>query len=248
MRNIYVNNDGKIVGFDLKPKKQETTLVEADISNFKKPIYNFELEIFEETITQQEIDAINSATYAIYKEFPKLRDKEIEFIELHNLKGIERQIPLSNKGIVHEKFYKKNDKLIWSIETVYWDDDNSDFTQGIKKVIKLYSLSETVLETWDKKIKLNEERKETIKREQRRKIFDYLKSQQPTIYNLLYNNFNSNIEDYINTGIKADFEAVLTDAKDNHSDAVVKGTLSTEVPTLSGGTTTVLQGILYELQ
>ena len=39
----------------------------------------------------------------------------------------------------------------------------------------------------------------------------------------------------------------LIDAKDNHESPVVQGTLSMEVPTQSGGTTTVLNGILAEL-
>jgi hypothetical protein len=109
------------------------------------------------------------------------------------------------------------------------------------------------VDSWCKKVVLSADDKEEIRKVQRERILTYFKSQQSDLYNFLYMFFKTSIDDYIATGNKETFEAILNDAAINHpyqdgnGNYIVRLTLLQEVPRQSGGTTTVLNGILDEL-
>ena len=71
----------------------------------------------------------------------------------------------------------------------------------------------------------------------------YLKSREPQLFNLLYGYFRNAIQDYIDVGDKDTFEQKLL----NFPDPTVQLIFSQEIPMLSGGTITVIDGILAEL-
>ena len=160
---------------------------------------------------------------------------------------------LLNKGLKGRNYYEKNGVLIWSIETKYWFEADSNFPEGVVKIIKLYDKGERVIDTWINEVEMSADRKQFVLLEQRQLIMIYFKSQQPTLFNFLYSFFKTEIDEYVQTGDKDKFEAILNDAAINHpfqdeeGNYIVRITLNSEVPTQSGGTTTVLNGILAEL-
>ena len=161
--------------------------------------------------------------------------------------------PISDKGLKGIKKYQKDGVLIWSIETKFWFEQDATFLNGVVKTIKLYDIGERVVDTWINSTSLSPDKKESIRKEQRELIILYFKSQQPQLFNLLYTFFKNEIDEYIRTGDKEKFQDVLLWAKDNHPYQdeneifIVRVTLSSSVSTQSGGTTTVLNGILEEL-
>jgi hypothetical protein len=103
-----------------------------------------------------------------------------------------------------------------------------------------------VADSWENFYTLSADDKEFFKKQQRELIFEYFKSQQPELFNLLYTFFKEEIDRYVMKD-GPELAATLTDAADNHPVQLVRDTLSMQVPTQSGGTVTVLQGILSEL-
>lgn len=203
--------------------------------------------------TSEEIAEQENSKIALFEAYPELNGKNYQLLQLDNLPGIKRLEPISDKGLKGVKKYTKNNLLIWSIETKYWFEENPTFSEGVVKLIKLYDKAERVVDSWTKEVVLSADDKEEIRKVQRERILTYFKSQQSELYNFLYMFFKSEIDDYIKTGDKDKFEAILNDASINHmyqddnGNYIVRLTLSQEVPRQSGGTTTVLNGILEEL-
>lgn len=201
-----------------------------------------------EIITEKTLSKI-----ALHEKYPEVQGMNWQLLQLDNLPGIQRMEPISDKGLKGIKKYQKDGVLIWSIETKFWFELDSTFPEGLIKTVKIYDLGERVIDQWQKKVALSADDKEAIKKEQRERILSYFKSIQPQNFDFLYAFFKSEIDDYIRTGDKQKFEAVLVWSKDNHpfqdelGNYIVRETLSMEVPRASGGTTTVLNGILDEL-
>lgn len=215
------------------------------VGNFKKPLWNG--SDFVESATAEEIEVIENSKLAITEKYPELSGMNFQLLQLDNLPGIKRLEPISDKGLKGEKQYVKDGQLIWSITTRYWFEQNPLFVDGLVKVVKLFTIGGEVYDTWSKEVVLSVDDKEQIRKEQRERILTYFKSQQSSLFNLLYTFFKSAIDDYVSVGDKPAFEAILTNAASNHEEQIVRDTLSLEIPTQSGGTTTVLQGILNEL-
>lgn len=197
--------------------------------------------------TPEEIQAIENAKNALHEKYPELINMNYKFIQLDNLPGIKRLEPISDKGLKGEKKYVKDGQLIWSITTKYWFEVGATYLEGVVKLVKLFNIGGDVIDSWTKEVELSVDDKEAIRKEQRERILTYFKSQQQALFGLLYMFFKSDIDDYVAVGDKPAFETILTDASLNHPQEIVRQTLTMEVPRQSGGTTTVLQGILDEL-
>ncbi|MBS3913723.1 MAG: hypothetical protein KG003_04445 [Bacteroidetes bacterium] len=188
---------------------------------------------------------------ALHVAYPELANMPYKLLQLDNLEGIKRDSTLADKGLKGEKKYKKDGKLIWSSEKKYWFQPDG-YPEGFRRIVKLYNMNGTVADSWEIFYELSDDDKEFFKKQQRELIFEYFKSQQPELFNLLYSFFKEEIDRYV---MKDGHElaATLTDAALNHPYQnengvyVVRETLSSEVPTQSGGTVTVLQGVLAEL-
>lgn len=200
-----------------------------------------------------EVSDIENLKIALFEAYPELVGMNYQLLQLDNLPGIKRLEPISDKGLKGEKKYTKDDVLIWSIETKFWFENPIEFSEGVIKIIKIYDKAERVVDSWIKKVVLSADDKEEIRKVQRERILTYFKSQQSELYNFLYMFFKSEIDDYIATGNKEAFEVILNDAsinhpyQDNNGNYIVRLTLLQEVSRQSGGTTTVLNGILDEL-
>lgn len=197
-------------------------------------------------------EEINNVKIALHEKYPEVIGMNHQLLQLDNLPGIKRLEPISDKGLKGEKRYTKDGQLIWSITTKYWFENDSTYTDGVVKIVKLFNVGGAVIDSWTKEVALSVDDKEQILKEQRERILTYFKSQQPALFSLLYTFFKSYIDNYVSVGNKSAFEAVLTDASLNHPYQdqgvyVVRETLSMEIPTQAGGITTVLQGILNEL-
>lgn len=199
--------------------------------------------IIEEPINQFEID---SSKIQLFESYPDLSGMNYKLLNLDNLPDIKRQETIANKGLKGEKKYFKGENLIWSSEKKYWFEQNPINPDGLVRIVKLFSKAGTVIDTWSVYQNLTADDKQFFLKKQRELIFEYFKSQQPELFELLYAFFSKEINDYVMIG-GTTLADTLIDAKDNHESPVVRGTLSMEVPTLSGGTTTVLNGILAEL-
>ena len=224
--------------------------------NFIKAKFNFVNRVFFEGATQEEIETSieqENSKIALFETYPELVGMNYQLLQLDNLPGIKRLEPISDKGLKGVKKYTKNDVLIWSIETKYWFETDAEFSEGVVKTINLYDRAERIVDSWCKKVVLSADDKEEIRKVQRERILTYFKSQQSDLYNFLYMFFKTSIDDYIATGNKETFEAILNDASINHpyqdgnGNYIVRLTLMQEVSTQSGGTTTVINGILAEL-
>lgn len=221
------------------------------INSLIKPMLNG-LEVYEGA-TPEEIAEQTLSKTALHEKYPEVIGMNWQLLQLDNLPGIQRMEPISDKGLKGIKKYQKDGVLIWSIETKFWFELDSTFPEGVIKTVKVYDLGERVIDQWQKKVVLSADDKEVIRKEQRERILSYFKSQQSALFNFLYAFFKNEIDEYIRTGDKQKFEAVLLWAKDNHpyqdenENYIVRLTLSQEIPTQSEGTTTVLNGILDEL-
>jgi hypothetical protein len=204
-------------------------------------------------LTPEEIDEQNLSMLALTEKYPELQGMNYRLLQLDNLPEIQRLEPISDKGLKGVKKYVKDGVLIWSIETKFWFENDSNFPEGVVKTVKLYDIGERVVDSWTKKVNLSADDKEVIRKEQRERILSYFKSQQSSLFDFLYTFFKTEIDEYIRTGDKQKFQDVLIWAKFNHPYQdenevyIVRVTLSMEVPRVSGGTTTVLNGILEEL-
>jgi len=219
--------------------------------NFVKPVVSNGIVV--EGITTEEIAEIENSKIALFEAYPELVGTNYQLLQLDNLPSIRRRETISNKGLKGRNYYEKNGVLIWSIETKYWFEEDSAFQEGVVKIIKIYDKGERVIDAWINEVEMSADRKQFVLLEQRQLIMIYFKSQQPTLFNFLYSFFKTEIDEYVQTGDKDKFEAILNDAVINHQfqdpegNYTVRDTLVLEVPRQSGGTTTVLNGILDEL-
>jgi hypothetical protein len=191
------------------------------------------------------------AKLALFEVYPDLQGMNPKLLSLDNLEGIKRDSTLADKGLKGEKKYRKNGVLIWSSEKKYWFQEDG-YPDGFRRITKLFNLDGSVADQWENYYDLSADDKEFFRKQQRELIFEYFKSQQPDLFNLLYTFFKEEIDRYVMKDGNQLAET-LTNAAANHRYQneqgvyVVRQTLSMEVPTLSGGTVTVLQGILAEL-
>jgi hypothetical protein len=196
-----------------------------------------------------EIDIIVNDNYNtnLLLEYPDTIGTNYRYLQLDNLPGIRRLEPISNRGLKGIKKYTKNDKLIWSIETKYWFEDNPILEDGLVKIIRIYNTDNNVCDIWTNEVLLSLDDKESIKKDQRERIMTYFKSQQSDLFNLLYVYFNEYINEYLSIGNKQLLIDVLTDASINHTSQIVRETLTQQITTMSGTQITVLDGIILEL-
>ena len=210
-------------------------------------------KIYVEPKTPEELQEIQNSKIALHEMYPELNGMNYQLLQLDNLPNIERLEPMSDKGLKGIKNYVKDGVLIWSIESKFWFEADAEFSEGVIKTARIYDLGGRVVDSWVKRVRLSEDDKEYIRKVQRERILTYFKSQQSTLYNFLHIFFKNEIQDYIVTGDKEKFEAILLNAKDNHpfqdenGNYIVRLTLNSEVTTQSGGMTTVINGILNEL-
>lgn len=186
----------------------------------------------------------DTRTLALHKEYPYLTNTNYKLIQLDNLEGMRREIPISDRGLKGEKKYYKGDTLIWSSEKKYWFQDET--IDGFVRIIKLYSVSGDVMDTWQVIGNLSSDDKQLFNKRRRELIFEYLKGRQPELFNLVYGFFTQEVNDYVMVG-GDNLRNVLIDAKDNHPAQIVRDTLSLVVQTPSGANVTVLDGVLAEL-
>ena len=182
---------------------------------------------------------------ALHVLYPEVTAMPYKFLQLDNLEGIKRDSTLADKGLKGEKKYRKDGQLIWSSEKKYWFQEDG-YPDGFRRVTKLFKMNGEVADSWENFYTLSADDKEFFKKQQRELIFEYFKSQQPELFNLLYTFFKEEIDRYVMKD-GPELATTLTDAADNHPVQLVRDTLSMQVPTQSGGTVTVLQGILAEL-
>jgi hypothetical protein len=249
-QNIYYLRGDEVVG--LETFTGDVIKGYAKNKNFVNPIFDIETNMFSEGASESEILQYNNSRLALLVKYPELEEMNIQLLQLDNLPGIKRLEPISDKGLKGEKKYVKDGQLIWSITTRYWFEQNSPFPEGVVKVVKLFTIGGDVSETWSKEVVLSVDDKEQIRKEQRERILTYFKSQQEVLFNFLYVFFKMEIDDYVAVGDKEAFEFKLEDAAANHpyqegGQYVVRLTLNQQIPTQTGGTTTVLQGIIAEL-
>lgn len=197
-------------------------------------------------LSEEEIIEQNSNKIQLFESYPDLSGMNYKLLNLDNLPDIKRQETLANKGLKGEKKYFKGESLVWSSEKKYWFEQNPINPGGLVRIVKLFSKAGTVIDSWSVYQNLTDDDKQFFLKKQRELIFEYFKSQQAELFQLLYTFFSKEINDYVMIG-GTTLADTLIDAKDNHESPVVQGTLSMVVPTLSGGTTTVLNGILAEL-
>lgn len=233
--------------------EQPENAIYIENCNFIKPMVNPTTKEVYEGATPEEIEEQTNSKLALTEKYPELQGMNYRLLQLDNLPEIQRLEPISDKGLKGIKNYEKEGVLIWSIETKFWFEQDSDFPEGVVKTVKLYDIGKRIVDSWTKKVSLSEDDKEAIIKEQRERILSYFKSQQSALFNFLYAFFKNEIDEYIRTGDKQKFQDVLVWAKDNHpyqdenQNYIVRLTLSQEIPTQSQGITTVLNGILDEL-
>lgn len=208
---------------------------------FIEEYYNDQTETFYEGASSE----IIGNRLALHVLYPELEAMPYKLIQLDNLEGIKRDSTLADKGLKGEKKYKKDGQLVWSSEKKYWFQSDG-YPDGFRRITKLYKMNGEVFDSWEIFYELSEDDKEFFKKQQRELIFEYFKSQQPELFSLLYSFFKEEIDRYVMKD-GTELATTLTDAATNHPVQLVRETLSMVVPTLSGGTTTVLQGILDEL-
>ena len=197
-------------------------------------------------ILPSELLDIQTALLSLHVEYPETTAMPYKFIQLDNLEGIERDAALSNKGLKGEKKYFKNGTLIFSSQKKYWFELDAVYTDGFIRTLKVFNVLGNVIDAWEVKVKLSDDDKQQFRKQQRELIFDYFKSQQTQLFNFLYAYFAKEINDYVILGGSA-LADTLINAIDNHPSPEVRGTLASLIPTQSGQTIRVLDGILYEL-
>lgn len=177
--------------------------------------------------------------------YPNFINKDVTLLQMDNLNNLIRETPLSSKGIKRIKNYKYNNKLVWSIESIYWFDiDDSRYNEaGIVKVHTWYDKNGEPYIANSRFIPMSNEDKEKELKYFRENAINYLKSANSDLFSLLYGYFKEDILNYINVGDKHVLETALTSS----TEPIIVGTLGYEIPTINGGTITVLNGILTEL-
>jgi hypothetical protein len=234
--SYFITKSGKIVNAN-------NELIPMDEFN---PLYQDYVNFLRANGTVEDTDFdFPIPTLALFEVYPDLQGMNPKLLSLDNLEGIKRDSTLADKGLKGEKKYRKNGVLIWSSEKKYWFQEDG-YPDGFRRITKIFNLDETVADSWENFYELSEDDKEMFKKNQRELIFEYFKSQQPDLFNLLYTFFKEDIDRYVMKG-GSQLAATLTDAAENHPVPQVRHTLSMEIETQSGGTVSVLEGILYEL-
>ncbi|MES2813245.1 MAG: hypothetical protein V4670_12295 [Bacteroidota bacterium] len=195
----------------------------------------------------EEIEEIENSKIALHVQYPELSGRNYQLIMLDKLPNIKRRESFSNRGLKGKYEYEKNGQLIWSIETKHWFEVDTDFPEGLKKIVKLYNVGGEVIDEWFSCFSLTADGKQTILKQQRELILSYFKGRQPELFNLLYAFFATEINTYVATGDKQSFENTLVNAAAYHDVQIVRDTLTSVITSESNTQITVLQGILYEL-
>jgi hypothetical protein len=213
----------------------------AKINDVENPTY------WVEGITNEEIEEMQNSKIALHVQYPELTNQNYQLIMLDKLPNIKRRESFSNRGLKGKYEYEKNGQLIWSIETKHWFEVDTDFPEGLKKIVKLYNVGGEVIDEWFSCFSLTADGKQTILKQQRELILSYFKGRQPELFNLLYAFFATEINTYVATGDKQSFENTLVNAAAYHDVQIVRDTLTSVITSESNTQITVLQGILYEL-
>lgn len=182
---------------------------------------------------------------AICSVYPNFINKDVTLIQVDNLNKLVRTTPLSTKGIKGIKYYKYNNDIIWSIESIYWfevEKEQHD-PNGIVKIHTWYNKAGEPHLVTKRFIPRSNEDKELDLKNFRNNAINYLKSAQPQLFSLLYGYFSTDIINYINLGDKE----ILENALNSSEDPTVIATLNYELTLPNGSNITVLQGILAEL-
>lgn len=202
--------------------------------------------------TEEEVFLKNANILSLHVAYPELSGQNFKLLSLDNLEGIKRDSTLADKGLKGEKKYRKEDLLIWSSEKIYWFQPNG-YNNGFRRITRLFDMNGNVSQEWENYYDLSADDKQVFLKQQRELIFEYFKSQQKQLFNFLYAFFSKEINDYVMTGGN-DLRDTLIDAAENHpyqenDQYIVRLTLNMVIPTQTENvTTTVLQGILDELQ
>lgn len=236
------NSDGFYTGSSFFEVKPDNGVEEMPLGFIKPKYVN---GVWVEGATTEEIAQLPKKI-ALHVAYPSLANLDYKLIQLDNLEGIVRETPISNKGLKGEKKYFKDNLLIWSSEKKYWFEPNPLNPNGFVRVTKLFYEDGTIADQWNVQYDISSDDKELFKKQQREMIFEYFKSQQRQLFDLLYAFFKEEIDRYVMRG-GTELALILQDAALNHPAEIVKQTLNQVIPTQSGGTVTVLDGILYEL-
>jgi hypothetical protein len=240
---ILFDQSGKVTGqnyFAEGEQPELSTDILPTISS-ENLYFNSETGTYYDGTTEEEL----GNRLALHVLYPELVNMPYKLIQLDNLEGIKRDSTLADKGLKGEKKYKKEGQLVWSSEKKYWFQPDG-YPEGFRRIIKLYNMNGTVADSWEIFFQLSDDDKEFFKKQQRELIFEYFKSQQPEQFAFLYGYFKEEIDRYVMRG-GTELSNTLINAADNYPLQLVRDALSMQVPTLSGGFTTVLQGILAEL-
>lgn len=229
-QNYFANGEQPELSTDILPQIYSENLY-----------FNAETGEYYDGTTQEEL----GNRLALHVLYPEVAGMPYKLLQLDNLEGIKRDSTLADKGLKGEKKYRKDNQLIWSSEKKYWFQPDG-YPDGFRRVTKLFKMNGEVADQWESFYDLSADDKEFFKKQQRELIFEYFKSQQSELFNLLYSFFKEEIDRYVMKG-GPQLAETLTDAAINHPVQLVRDKLSMEVPTQSGGTVTVLQGILAEL-
>lgn len=240
---ILFDQTGKVIGQNYftdgeQPELSTDILPQIASENL---YFNTETGEYYDGTTEEEL----GNRLALHVLYPEVEALPYKLLQLDNLEGIKRDSTLADKGLKGEKKYRKDNQLIWSSEKKYWFQADG-YPDGFRRVTKLFKMNGEVADQWENFFVLSADDKEFFKKQQRELIFEYFKSQQPELFNLLYSFFKEEIDRYVMKD-GPQLAETLSDAAINHPVQLVRDTLSMEVPTQSGGTVTVLQGILAEL-
>jgi len=240
---ILFDQSGKVTGSNYFAEGEQPELSTDILPTISSEnlYFNSETGTYYDGTTEEEL----GHRLALHVLYPELAALPYKLIQLDNLEGIKRDSTLADKGLKGEKKYKKDGQLVWSSEKKYWFQEDG-YADGFRRITKLYKMNGQVADSWEIFYELSDDDKEFFKKQQRELIFEYFKSQQPELFNLLYSFFKEEIDRYVMKD-GPQLAETLTDAAINHPVQLVRDTLSMEVPTQSGGTVTVLQGILAEL-
>jgi hypothetical protein len=240
---ILFDQSGKVTGSNYFAEGEQPELSTDILPTISSQnlYFNSETSTYYDGTTAEEL----GNRLALHVLYPELSALPYRLIQLDNLEGIKRDSTLADKGLKGEKKYKKNGQLVWSSEKKYWFQPDG-YADGFRRITKLYKMNGEVADSWEIFYELSDDDKEFFKKQQRELIFEYFKSQQPELFNLLYSFFKEEIDRYVMKD-GPELAATLTDAATNHPVQLVRDTLSSVVPTQSGGTVTVLQGVLAEL-
>jgi hypothetical protein len=106
-------------------------------------------------LSEEEIEIINQSKIQLFESYPELIGLNYKLLNLDNLPDIKRQETLANKGLKGEKKYFKGESLVWSSEKKYWFEQNPINPDGLVRIVKLFSVAGTVIDTLERISKSN---------------------------------------------------------------------------------------------